>query len=562
MHGKVCRNRQIPLSRFLHGKAVQKMKSITDFSDFKAGDNWTPAVAEALRQEKEGLFFPNGVYHFYPEGAETRYAYITNNDEGLKKLIFPVQNRAGFSIQGDHADFIFHGRVVPFFFSRVRDLQLSGFSVDFAVPSIVEADVTDCDGNFITLRFPANRPYWILDGRICFINDEYRFMKSSFPWEVFDQERGELAAGRKSGSVDIEAEELAPGLVRLPVHYSTAAPGDHLVMKPEPRLSPGIVLDACRNVQIRDVTLYSASGMGIVAQNSFDLQLKQVCTGVRPGSGRCLSVSDDAVHFANCGGYIHMEDCRFENQWDDAVNIHGVYRSYIPRNKDVHFLRAGHYQQFGIPFAEKGEHLLIEGQSYTVSFLEDGKQYAWFDTAEALPENIPFAAPVLNLDRQPDVIIRNCIFRGNKPRGVLCSSGGHVVIENNYFHTPWAAVFIAGDSDYWFEAGPVNDVTIRNNIFDNCFYQGCPGSTRSVIDIHPALEKMDSFYHRHIHILNNRFNDNHGRMLCADWTDDLQFTGNSWRADHTYSSQSAGEAVVLSHCGKTVLKDNVLPENK
>ena len=45
------------------------MKNIADFSDFKSGDNWTPAVAAALRQEKEGLFFPNGVYHFYPEVA-------------------------------------------------------------------------------------------------------------------------------------------------------------------------------------------------------------------------------------------------------------------------------------------------------------------------------------------------------------------------------------------------------------------------------------------------------------------------------------------------------------
>ena len=70
---------------------------------------------------------------------------------------------------------------------------------------------------------------------------------------------------------------------------------------------------------------------------------------------------------------------------------------------------------------------------------------------------------------------------------------------------------------------------------------------------------MDSFYHRHIHILNNRFNDNHGRMLSADWTDDLLFSGHHWSEDHSYDSQMPGKAVVLTHCGQTILKDNVLP---
>ncbi len=535
-------------------------KNIQDFSSFKSGENWTPAVAEALRSEKEGIFFPEGAYHFYPEGAETRYVYVTNNDEGLKKLIFHVEDRDGFTLEGDHAEFIFHGRVVPFRFFRVLNLRLSGITIDFAIPSMVEADVESCDDSSITLRFPKERPYWILDGKICFINDDFKFMKDSFPWEVFDTVRRERMEGRESGLVDITVQEIAPGLVRFPNRYGKAFPGERIVMKPEARLTPGIVLDACRQVAIRDLTIHSASGMGVVAQNSFDIALEQVRVGGRPGSGRSVSVSDDAVHFANCGGRIVLRNCCFENQWDDAVNIHGVYRSYIPRENKVHFLRAGHYQQFGVPFAEVGEHLLIDGRCYTVSFLEDGKQYAWFDTAEPIPEDTPFAAPVLNLDRQPDVLIRDCVFRGNQPRGVLCSSGGHAVIENNVFHTPGAAIYVAGDSSYWFEAGPVNDMLIRNNLFDNCFYLGCSGAAQAVIAFHPSMDMLDSFYHRHIRILDNEFKDSHGRMLKASWTDDLVFAGNRWIKDDTYHSQKPGKAIELSNCGEITLTNNILPQ--
>ena len=538
------------------------MKNILEYNYCRCGENWTPAVAEALRSPEDGLFFPSGVYHFYPEGTETRYLCITNNDEGLKKQVFHLENRDGFTLQGDHAEFVFHGRVLPFWFSECRNLHLCGFSVDFAVPAMVQAQVEACDEKSVTLRFAPEQHYRIIDGKICFIDDDYKFMKRSFPWEVFDTVRRERTAGRPSGFVDISlAEELAPGVVRLPNRYSTAEPGEWIVMKPEARLTPGLVLNDCREVKIADLTFYSANGMGLVAQNSFDITLDRVRVEVRSGSKRLVSVSDDAVHFANCGGKITLQDCRFENQWDDAVNIHGVYRSYIPLKKEVRFLRAGHYQQFGIPFVKKGEHLLINGKIHTVNFVEDSKQYAWFDTVEPIPEDTPYAAEVLNMDRQPDVLIRNCVFRGNQPRGVLCSSGGHVVIENNRFHTPGAAVFAAGDSTYWFEAGPVRDMTIRNNVFDNCFYQGGPSSTRAVIDIHPSLENLkgNEFYHRGIRILDNEFRDNHGRMLSASWTDDLTVCGNRWVYDGSYHTQKPGKAFCFEHCGKIIQENNILP---
>ena len=538
------------------------MKNIQDFSGSHTVKNWTPVVIQALREQADGLFFPSGTYHFYPEGTVNRYLYITNNDEGLKRVVFYAENREDFSIQGENAEFIFHGRVLPFFFSKIHNLYLNGFSVDFAAPFMVEAQVEASDDHSVTLRFVSEQYYRIIDGKICFIDDDYKFMKRSFPWEVYDTVRRERMEGRPSGFVDISpAEELEPGLVRLPNRYSTAEPGEWIVMKPEARLTPGLVLDDCCGVKIRDLTFYSAGGMGLVAQNSFDLSLERVRTQVRPESGRFVSVSDDAVHFANCGGKISLLNCHFENQWDDAVNIHGVYRSYIPQKKEVRFLRAGHYQQFGIPFMKKGEHLLINGKIHTVKFVEDSKQYAWFDTEEPISEKTPFGIPVLNLDRQPDVLIRDCVFRSNQPRGVLCSSGGHVVIENNLFHTPGTAILAAGDSTYWFEAGPVNDMTVRNNIFDNCFYLG--GTSRgAVISFQPSVCSMkeNEFYHRHIRILDNEFRDNHGRLLSAFRTDDLVFSGNRWIRDNSYHSQSPGKPLNFEQCGKTVVKNNLLPE--
>jgi hypothetical protein len=47
-----------------------------------------------------------------------------------------------------------------------------------------------------------------------------------------------------------------------------------------------------------------------------------------------------------------------------------------------------------------------------------------------------------------------------------------------------SAVLIEADAEGWYESGPVRDVTIRNNEFIDCAYQGGPGN--AVIAINPS----------------------------------------------------------------------------
>ncbi len=526
------------------------MQSITDFIQFKVEENWTPAVAAAIASGCDWLHFPAGVYHFYPEGTESRYCYFTNNDEGVKRIVFHVEDRDGFSLTGDNAEFIFHGRLVPFRFFNVKNLTMSGIAIDFAQHPVVNGKVLECSEESVTLQFPADLKYWIIDGKICFINDDFRFMRKLMEWQVYDTERMEMAVGRRTGTISIEAEELRPGVVRMKATNGLPQVGDMLIFKPEPRLTPSIVLDDCSDVQLTDLSIYCAGGMGFVAQNSFDVTLKRVIVDVRPGSERLISASDDGVHFANCGGKITITDCRFAHQWDDAINIHGVYRTYVEHYN--HFLRADHFQQMGIPFAKDGERLDIGGKIYTLSSIRHlTKQVAAIETVEPFPGDLPPGTAVLNQDRQPDVEITNCVITSNKPRGILVSSGGKVVIRNNEFHTPGGAVFISGDCNYWFEAGPVKDVLITENFFDNCLYQGYCFSTRAVVELRPFTKSLapGEFYHRNVRIINNRFRDNHGMMLRAKDTDQLVFKGNRWEFDDTYSFQQPGEHCILENCG-------------
>ncbi|GAC1448530.1 MAG: hypothetical protein NVSMB7_10060 [Chitinophagaceae bacterium] len=74
--------------------------SIEKFGAYKdTGKDATEAVKKALVYIKENkirkLVFPKGRYDFYPDQATEKYIFTSNNDEGLKRIIFLI---SGFDI--------------------------------------------------------------------------------------------------------------------------------------------------------------------------------------------------------------------------------------------------------------------------------------------------------------------------------------------------------------------------------------------------------------------------------------------------------------------------------
>ena len=86
---------------------------IRDF--LRKGENCAPAFAEVIAALSEGetLRLGGGTYHFYPDGAFEKEYYISNNDSGLKTVALPFLNKRGVTLDGEGAELIFHGNMVP-----------------------------------------------------------------------------------------------------------------------------------------------------------------------------------------------------------------------------------------------------------------------------------------------------------------------------------------------------------------------------------------------------------------------------------------------------------------
>ena len=97
---------------------TQTHLSVKEYGVTPGKEDATPGLMKALEACRQlddpVLSFPKGEYHFYPYFGIDKYCFISNNDEGLKRIIFPLFDFHDLVIEGQGSSFIFHGFVNPF----------------------------------------------------------------------------------------------------------------------------------------------------------------------------------------------------------------------------------------------------------------------------------------------------------------------------------------------------------------------------------------------------------------------------------------------------------------
>ena len=286
--------------------------NIQTFGGRPDGSDTTLAVRRALESaHADGetcLVFPTGEYHFWPDRAQERYLFVSNNDESLKRLIFVLDDFEDFEIDGQNSHFVFHGALSPFFLSEAKNIRLNNFSVDWARSFHSEARVLAVSGNAVDLEIPFQFPYKIERRTPNF----HRRSERDFSHRQRAWNSTQFAARRRFKSpttmrlaTGIARRKIGPRQVRLWAEWATVpTPGNVLVLMSCERFCPAIIISDSQNIEIENVTLHHAGGMGVIAQCSRDLTLREVRVFPREDSGRMVSLTADATHFVCCEGQI------------------------------------------------------------------------------------------------------------------------------------------------------------------------------------------------------------------------------------------------------------------
>ncbi len=539
------------------GATVVNIADFGAFPDDGEDDTWALLSALKVCRDKKGveLRFSKGQYDFFPEFAEEKYFYISNNDEGLKRIAFALEKFDGLTVNGRGAEFMFHGFINPFIMDRSKNIRLKDFSVDFSRTFHSEATILATHKEGLDVEISENFPFTVHRGTLLFTDgvkptgplttvSKSKVYGSNHMLE-FDTEKRETAYMVRDfyfkEITGYPAKRLGGRRVRILVPGLKGTPGNTMVFGPNHRKYPGFVVSDSSDISFSRITIHHAGGMGILGQRSHNVTVDS-CK-VTPSEGRMLSTTADATHFVNNTGFITLNNNLFENQKDDATNIHGIYVQIVEKTApDELIYQIKHRQQYGFDFLAPGKKVeFVRSRSmitYATAVVKQvqriNKQFTKLKFTQPLPDNLVIGDALAEIRDYPTVTISNNIIRRNRARGMLLNCRGKTVVENNTFHSPGAAILFEGDSFHWYEQGGVSDCVIRNNIFENCMY-GVWG--KAVIDVKAGIKEdfETSRYNRNILIENNTFRVyDEGTLLNAYCVDGLTWRNNRVEKTNAY----------------------------
>jgi len=505
------------------------------------------ALKDINGDQPKKLIFSRGTYHFYPDHCEARNYYESNTtDINPKVCAFLFEKVNNLVIDGNGSTLIFHGQMQPFTFDSCTNITLQNVSIDWENPLIAQGEVLKITDQYIDLGINANEfPHHIEDGKLVF--DVYGGKTNN--WKgTMEFDRTEKYIVPQTGDwgclgrnwQDYIAETTMPGIVRLH-HDFTRKPktGNFLVLRHAERAHSGVFIKESKNVTIQNLNLYHATGLGILAQFSEDLTFNGYRAIPNEFRRHYFGGGDDGLQVSNCKGQVTVTNCEFAGLMDDPINVHGtsVQVQEIISEKEVK-CKFMHNQSVGLNWGHNGDKIsFIENEGMFSLGTGNIKKFTPIDSDNfiltfnsEIPKKLEVGDAIENLTWSPDFTVKDSQFKNCRARGLLVSTPGKVIIENNIFESSGSAILIAGDANGWFESGAVTDVLIKNNTFtDLCntsSYQFCEG----IISIYPIIPKLDEntpAFHKNIRIDGNRFNPFDYPLLFARSTDSISFTNNT-----------------------------------
>ncbi len=538
------------------------------------------ALIQGLKDKPTTLVFSKGRYDFFPDTNYLKHYFETNTyDINPKRLAILIERKRNITIDAQGSDFVYHGHIQPFTVDNSSNIKIQNVNIDWDQPLTAESEVIESDSTHILIKIDTKQfPHTVHDKGITFAADDWEadWRLSGGSWLIeFNKEHIIPAFTGDHGTVNgdlknVKYTKVKPGLVLMEGNFTkTPEVGNYWIMRHSTRDHAGIFLFHSKNIELENINVYHTSGLGILSQYCENITMRKVNMIPNPEKNRYLSGHDDGLHFMGCKGEIIVDDCDAQGLMDDPINVHGTYAPIIQRENDsILKCSYAHDMSLGLIWAKPGDSIgfvdkktmrtlgfgiiqdfsPIDANNFTLTF------------KDKIPNFVSNKFSLENLSCTPNVTITNCFVGSNRARGYLISTPGDVVIANNIFETSGSAILIAGDANYWYESGPVKNITIKNNEFrspcNSSSYQFC----KAVISIYPEIPEADpaSPYHQNIKIENNSFNSSDYPILYAKSVDGINFIDNTITRSYEYKPwHSQKHNFLFDACKNVEISGNV-----
>ena len=536
------------------------------------------ALLEAKKYKNSTILFQKGKYNFIPDipGGFSLKTYVAIQINNINNLV----------VNGQGSEFIFKGRTIPFVVTNCSNIMLTNFSIDWDRPMLTQGEFIAVNDSYVDFKIDKKQyPYEISDGKVFYLGEGWR-MNECLDNNIFDKLTGNIIPQTHDNSAGDffkgKAIEIRPGVIRFsgPFNWKRKPEVTNIVtMYHGIYVAVSFNIRNSKDIKVKNIIVYHGGSMGILADFTENITIDNFDIIANESKGRVFSIMADGIHLKGCKGLIKIENCEYNGGGDDWVNVHSMY-SLVTRVKDKRnievlchkgvFLKPG--EDVWFVNQKTGQRAAI-GKLISINFLKgdswDGIANLSFE--ENIPDFITTDDAIESADWIPEVEIRNNrILKRHRATGIRVTTPKNVVIERNYFNTAGTAILIEGDYKFWLESGAINNLVIRNNIFDNCLTSGSEYGTKwewgeAIINITPSLRpssEEDSVFHRNILITDNTFRFFDFPVLRARSVGDLQFINN--KLVRTYNYESYGwikSNFLLEGCRNVKIQNNTFSKD-
>lgn len=414
------------------------------------------------------------------------------------------------------------GRIQPFIIDGCENITLKNVTVEYERSLFTELDVIRNTGKELVAEIKDKFPCRVENGNFIPYGRDYEdrelYKKGCMFIQAFDKITGEgrgldviylgeniipepspPASNIKHIRVRNEGGNIA-FIGEFPSHWDDTV---SIVLEHENRFKSSVAMYHSRNIKIENYRILNGCGMGFLAIGTENINLDGVRLFRDGLSHGIVTNSADGIHFVACKGRIILRDSIFEGMIDDALNIHSNFYHSIGAESNRLFARKSELSHALNAYSEVfavGDEIAV----YKGCTLEERGRYklTGVEIADRWAVTLTTESPIIaekgdiieNISSNPEIYIESCRF-GKANSHLRFQSRGKTVIEGCQFSLP---VLLTGDMNYWFEASPVNDFTLKG-----CTFTGERGRVRIIPDFTPT-EKAP-YYHKNIRITNNIF---------------------------------------------------------
>lgn len=466
-------------------------------------------------------------YDIYLEDCEptenrTYFSY-TIRSELIHRVAFLLKDLENVTLDFGGATLIFHGRIVPFILDGCKNIKIINCKVDYERPFYTQAHVLECAKDRMRIRIDEGFSYRVEDGYLFATSEtwekklncndcllwlfdrtgvkHYGIILALFGEEIFPNANPPMPIRQLHVAEDGDDLILTGD---FPENWDANDGNNSLLITHEVRDKCTVTLLDCENISIENFIIIHGAALGIMAMHSRNLYFNNYSMYMNyEGNGRLVTNNADAIHTFNCSGDFVLRNSYMDGMLDDTVNVHNNYLliegiegntlacRFPGAGVDVHCPLFCAKDTIGVTRGRTLEKLA----EYTIlDVAVDEESRLRYLTLDRAPSEVRVGDVIENLTGQAEILIENCIFgtfRGTK----RLQSRKKTVVRNCEFRNREVSLLFPGDTTYWFESGPVEDVLVENCRF---FHTECAPR----LDFRTEVEftEKENYYHKNITI--------------------------------------------------------------